>query len=113
MARNSNPVTHPIFQGPVFNEAVASGGPAGFQQPHPSDDPVNGSKVDYLEMNPAIQATGLILEKYDDRNYGYLRISANKDQLRIGFHEVTNQSILQTRYDLVTVELKTHQMVAN
>ena len=40
MARNSNPVTHPIFQEPVFNEAVVSGGPAGFQQPHPSDDDV-------------------------------------------------------------------------
>jgi len=83
MARNSNPVTHPIFQEPVFNEAVVSGGPAGFQQPHPSDD------------------------------YGYLRISANKDQLRIGFHQASNQSILQSRYDLVTVDLKSHQIVAN
>jgi hypothetical protein len=56
---------------------------------------------------------GLILEKYDDRNYGYLRVSANKDQLRIGFHQATDQSILQSRYDLVTVDLKSHQMVAN
>jgi hypothetical protein len=59
----------------------------------PSLEPVNGSRV--------------------DRNYGYLRISANKDQLRIGFHQVTNQSILQSRYDLVTVDLKSHRMVAN
>ena len=56
---------------------------------------------------------GLILEKYDDRNYGYLRISADKDQLRIGFHQATDQSILQSRYDLVTVDLKRHEMVAN
>jgi hypothetical protein len=69
--------------------------------------------VDYLEANPAVQTTGLILEKYDDRNYGYLRISANNDQLRIGFHQSTDQSILQSRYDLVTVDLKSHQMVAN
>jgi hypothetical protein len=79
----------------------------------PSLEPVNGSRVDYLEMNPAVQTAGLILEKYDDRNYGYLRVSANKDQLRIGFHQVTNQSILQSRYDLVTVDLKSHQAVAN
>ncbi len=79
----------------------------------PSLEPVNGSRVDYLEARPAVKATGLILEKYDDRNFGYLRISADKDQLRIGFHQVTGQSILQSRYDLVTVDLKTHQMVAN
>jgi len=79
----------------------------------PSLEPFNGSRVDYLEANPAVQTTGLVLEKYDDRNYGYLRISADKDQLRIGFHQVTDQSILQSRYDLVTVDLKSHQMVAN
>jgi hypothetical protein len=69
--------------------------------------------VDYLEGNPAVQTTSLILEKYDDHDFGYLRISANKEQLRIGFHQLTNQSILQSRYDLVTVDLKRHQMVAN
>jgi len=79
----------------------------------PSLEPVNGSIVDYLELNPAVKTNGLTLEKYDDRNYGYLRISADKDQLRIGFHQVSNQSILQSRYDLVTVDLRTHQMVAN
>lgn len=79
----------------------------------PSLEPINGSRVDYLDAKAAVKSTGLILEKYDDRNYGYLRISANKDQLRIGFHQATNQSILQSRYDLVTVDLKTHQMVAN
>ncbi len=79
----------------------------------PSLEPVNGSRVDYLDANPAVQATSLILEKYDDHNYGYLRISVNKEQLRIGFHQATDQSILQSRYDLVTVDLKSHQMVAN
>jgi hypothetical protein len=79
----------------------------------PSLEPVNGSRVDYLDAKAAVKSTGLILEKYDDRNYGYLRKSANKDQLRIGFHQATNQSILQSRYDLVTVDLQNHQMVAN
>jgi hypothetical protein len=79
----------------------------------PSLEPVNGSKVDYLENKPAVQSTSLILEKYEDHNFGYLRISATKDQLHIGFHEVGVRSILQSRYDLVTVDLKSHQMVAN
>ena len=34
------PVPRPIFQEPVFNEAVVSGDPAGFQEPHPSDNEV-------------------------------------------------------------------------
>ncbi|MBV9390512.1 MAG: metallophosphoesterase, partial [Verrucomicrobia bacterium] len=38
----------------------------------PSLEPMNGSRVDYLEVNPAVETSGLILEKYDDRNYGYL-----------------------------------------
>jgi hypothetical protein len=79
----------------------------------PSLEPVNGTSVDYLELNPALKVNGLTLEKYDDRNYGYLRISVNKDQLRIGFHQVSNQSILQSRFDLVTVDLKSHLLVAN
>jgi hypothetical protein len=79
----------------------------------PSMEPFNGSRVDYLESEPAVEASGLILEKYDDRNYGYLRISVDHEQLRIGFHNVTNDSILQSRYDLVTVDLASHEMVAN
>jgi hypothetical protein len=72
----------------------------------PSLEPVNGSRVDYLEANPAVHTTGLILEKYDDRHYGYLRISANKDQLRIGSHQATDQSILQSRYDSMSEQIK-------
>ena len=79
----------------------------------PSLEPVNGSKVDYLESKPAVQTSGLILEKYDDTNYGYLRVSADAKQLCIGFHQVGNSSILQSRFDLVTVDLASHQMVAN
>jgi hypothetical protein len=79
----------------------------------PSLEPVNGSKVDYLESKPAVQTIGLILEKYDDTNYGYLRVSADAKQLYIGFHQVGISSILQSRFDLVTVDLASHQMVAN
>lgn len=77
------------------------------------DEPVNGAHVDYLEVNPAVKSKALILEKYDDHNYGYLRISVDKQQLRIGFHQVGITSLRQSRFDMVTVDLASHTMVAN
>jgi Calcineurin-like phosphoesterase len=80
----------------------------------PSHEPSNGSKVDYLEAkNTEVDARGLLLEKYDDHNYGHLRITVDKDYLRIGFHQVGVSTLAQSRFDLVTVELKSHTMVAN
>jgi hypothetical protein len=80
---------------------------------HPAVEPNNGIAVDYLETNPAVETAGLILEKYDDSNYGYLRITVDSELLRIGFHQVGNSTLAQSRFDLVTVDLKTHTMVAN
>ena len=54
----------------------------------------------------------LILAKYDDLNYGYLRISVDKGYLKIGFHQA-NKMLAQSRFDMVTVRLKDHHMVAN
>jgi hypothetical protein len=79
----------------------------------PMQDPVNGSRVDYLENRPAVESLGLVLEKYDDQNYGYLRVSVDKERLRIGFHQVGVSTILQSRFDLVTVDLASHQLMAN
>ena len=56
---------------------------------------------------------GLLLEKFEDHNYGYLRISVDKEQLRIGFHQVGTTSLAQSRFDMVTVDLASHTMVAN
>ena len=55
----------------------------------------------------------LILAKYDDENYGYLRIYVDKDYLKIGFHQVGTRSLAQSRYDMVTVRLEDRHMVAN
>ncbi|HEV3386833.1 MAG TPA: metallophosphoesterase [Gemmata sp.] len=79
----------------------------------PATEPENGSNVDYLEFKPAVESRGLLLEKYDDTNYGYLRISVDAEQLRIGFHQAGNSSLLQSRFDLVTVDLASHTMVSN
>ena len=79
----------------------------------PSLEPKNGSDVTYLDAKSKVGQTKVTLEKYDDAHSGYLRVSADKQQLRIGFHQATEGSILQSRFDLVTVDLATHEMVAN
>jgi hypothetical protein len=76
-------------------------------EPHP------GVSVKYLEKNPALEVKDLILEKYEDHNYGYLRVTVDDKFLRIGFHQVGVNSLAQSRFDFVTVNLKSHQMVAN
>ena len=42
-----------------------------------------GTKVSYLDVNSAIETSGLLLQKYNDRGYGYLRISADLDQAKV------------------------------
>lgn len=79
---------------------------------NPAQEPTNGSSVSYLDTKPAVQAGGLVLEKYDDKNYGYLRITVTKQQLQIGFHQV-GASLPQSRIDMVTVDLASHTMVSN
>jgi hypothetical protein len=79
----------------------------------PAQEPHFGTHVDYLDVKPAVTAKGLLLEKYNDHGYGYLRISADKDQLTIGFHLAGQTSVAQSRFDKVTVDLATHEMVAN
>ena len=80
---------------------------------YPATTPENGTDVSYLEVKPAIAVGGLKLEKYDDHNYGYLRITVDANQLRIAFHQVNTGTLLQSRFDLVTVDLATHRLVAN
>ena len=72
-----------------------------------------GSNVDYLEIQPALKTKELLLEKYDDINYGYLRIHVDKEQIKIGFHQVGAGTLAQSRFDMVTVGLAKHEMVAN
>ena len=76
-------------------------------------EPENGSDVSYLDGKPAVASKELKLEKYDDHDYGYLRISVDADQLRIAYHQVGTRSLLQSRYDLVTVDLKRRGLVPN
>ena len=77
-------------------------------------EPNAGDDVRYLEgKNSAAKVKHLILAKYDDHNYGYLRIHVDRQYLKIGFHQVGVRSLAQSRYDMVTVRLADRHMVAN
>ena len=80
---------------------------------HGAEEPHFGIDVSYLEQKPAVTSKGLIFEKYNDSSYGYLRISVDAKQLAIGFHIVGNVSLAQSRFDKVTVDIATHEMVSN
>jgi hypothetical protein len=77
--------------------------------------PQNNDDVSYLEgNNSVVKVKMLLLAKFDQINYGHLRIYVDKEYLKIGFHQVSDtQSLTQSRYDMVTVRLKDHHMVAN
>ena len=62
---------------------------------------------------PAAQAKKLVLKHYDDTNYGYLRITVDKERLQIGFYQVGKASLPQARADAVTIDLATHTALAN
>lgn len=78
-----------------------------------AEEPHFGIDVSYLDAKPAIDVKGLVLEKYNDTQYGYLRISADASQLAIGYHLVGNVSIAQSRFDKVTVDIASREMVSN
>lgn len=82
-------------------------------QGQPSPEPAFGTDVSYLEIKPAVQSTRLVLEKYQDTNFGYLRVTVDATQLRIGFHLLDGSGLQQSEYDVVTVNLKSAQVVGN
>ncbi len=80
---------------------------------NPGEEPSYGADVSYLEDRPAVEAQSLILEKYNDQDYGYLRITADAKQLSIGFHVAQDAPLSQSRFDMVTVDLASRALVAN
>lgn len=53
----------------------------------------------------------VILENYDDANYGCLRIIVDPQQLRIEYHPQSDGSVAKTPDDFVTVDLATRQLI--
>jgi hypothetical protein len=77
----------------------------------PGQEPAKGAKVSYLDPSPVVQASGLVLENYDDKDYGYLLITVNAKQLSITFHPVNPIGAAHSTVDTVTIDLASHTKV--
>ena len=53
----------------------------------------------------------MILENYDDQDYGYLRIIVSATQLRIEYHPASDGPNAKTPDDFVTVDLTRRKLV--
>jgi hypothetical protein len=56
-------------------------------------------------------ADRVMLENYDDQDYGYLRIVVTSSQLRIEYHPASDGAGAKTPDDFVTVDLSTRKLV--
>lgn len=54
----------------------------------------------------------VVLDNYDDKNYGYARIIVDANQLRIEYHPEADGATVKTPDDAVTVSLSTRQLIA-
>ena len=62
-------------------------------------------------VQPAARGADLlVLENYDDQNYGYLRVVATAAQLRIEYHPASDGSAAKTPDDFVTVDLHSRKL---
>jgi len=75
--------------------------------------PAFGSDVGYMDSAPALATEGLVLEKYDDQNYGYMLVTVDAARLRLAYKNTANASHQQARFDLVTIDLASRTRVAN
>jgi len=72
-------------------------GESPLRTPQPLEVPKNSDKV--------------ILENYDDQDFGYLRVVVTQTQLRIEYHPASDGTEAKTPDDFVTVDLATRKLV--
>ena len=53
----------------------------------------------------------MVLENYDDQDYGYLRIVVSASQLRIEYQPASDGPDVKTPDDFVTVDLAARKLV--
>jgi len=79
----------------------------------PAVEPGDGIDVSYLDRSAAIETKGLRLERHDDRDYGYLRVTVTGDRLRVEFRSAHATGPSPAPSDVVTVDLATHVIVGD
>ncbi len=56
------------------------------------------------------KSDSVVFESYDDQDFGYTRIIANANQLRLEYHPATDTGAAKTPDDSVTIDLVTRQL---
>jgi len=72
-----------------------------------SPDPGDNVDVSYMDTTKVVESTGLILNKHDGQNSGFLRVSVTADELTITFNPVSKTGAA-VKPDTVTVDLAGH-----
>ncbi|HVJ54123.1 MAG TPA: metallophosphoesterase [Aliidongia sp.] len=75
---------------------------------HPAQEPKLGTDVGYLDPSPAVEAKGLVIANFQDRDYGYLKVTADPATLRFDYFLATGTDDKPTPFDTVTVDLAKH-----
>ena len=78
-------------------------------------EPVAGASVPYMDPAPVVQTpVPLVLNAFDDTDYGYLRVAVDTEQLTIAYANATGPSTSPASVpkDRVVVDLATHTLVA-
>ncbi len=78
----------------------------------PKDPPQNGQNVSYLDPHPVVGTTTLTLDRSDDQDYGYLRVTVDAATLRIEFHQVGQAATVLQPADVVSVDLRSHTVLS-
>ncbi|HTT72832.1 MAG TPA: metallophosphoesterase [Thermoplasmata archaeon] len=74
-------------------------------------EPPDGADVSYLDPHPAVDARGLVLERHDDRSYGFLRVTVDDRSLRFEFEPVGAPGTTAGPADSVAVDLAAHTLL--
>jgi hypothetical protein len=75
-------------------------------------EPPDGADVSYLDAKPVVRSTGLVLDRHDDHDFGYLRAVATSTTLTLTFYPVDPARPVAPASDSVTVDLASHRVVA-
>lgn len=69
-----------------------------------SAEPAKGSDVTYMDQAPVLPGAKLVLENYEDTDYGYLRATVTAQTLRFDYYTAT-LTASGAPYDSVTIDL--------
>jgi hypothetical protein len=81
-------VSHWLFTGPSGHNSLPLYTPTKGQK---YKDPAKKSNVTYMDAEPSVPATKLILENFDHTNFGYLLVTASSSQLQISYQPVSQR----------------------